>query len=69
MKRRLIVGKRYRCSDLVAGLSVLVSEDKTHGILATITIKPKEGIDAKTIESKVAEILANYTVRQKLVFE
>lgn len=48
---------------------VIVTEDKVHGSLATISIVPATGIREETIREKVAEILARYTVRYQVKFE
>ena len=45
---------------------VKVAEDKVHGSLATIRVKPAAGVSKKQIEDKVEEILARYTIRYKL---
>ncbi len=55
--------------ELVASIHVEVSEDKVHGTKATIHIKPHKGVDAETIEKRVPEILARYTVHYELLIE
>ncbi|MEW6440148.1 MAG: acyl-CoA synthetase [bacterium] len=52
--------------DLAESVEVRVGEHKVHGSLATIRVRPRPGAAAKTIESRVAEILARYTVRYEL---
>ncbi|MEW6264541.1 MAG: acyl-CoA synthetase [Thermodesulfobacteriota bacterium] len=52
---------------LAASVEVKVAEDKIHGTLATITVKPAAGVDAETIQKKVPEVLAKYTVRFQVV--
>jgi fatty-acyl-CoA synthase len=54
--------------DLMDKFEVQVKEDKVHGSLATITVTPASGVSQQTIQEKVAEILAHYTVRYQLVF-
>jgi fatty-acyl-CoA synthase len=54
--------------ELTAKIEVQVKEDKVHGSLATITVTPASGVSQQTIQEKVAEILAHYTVRYQLVF-
>ena len=47
---------------------VTVTEDKVHGSLVTITITPLPGVAEETIREKVAEVLARYIVRYRLIF-
>lgn len=54
--------------ELTAKIEVQVKEDKVYGSLATITVTPASGVSQQTIQEKVAEILAHYTVRYQLVF-
>ncbi len=49
-------------------IEVMVTEDKVHGSLVTITITPSPGVSQETIREKVAEALARYTVRYELNF-
>ena len=52
--------------DLVDSVDVMVREDKVHGSLATITIKPASEALAQEIKEKVDEILTRYTIRYHL---
>ena len=52
--------------DLVESMVVTVAEDKIHGSLATITVKPAAGIDENQIENRIREVLARYTVKYKI---
>jgi fatty-acyl-CoA synthase len=47
-------------------VEVRVREDKVHGSLAIITVRPASGVSAGEIENKVDEILARYTIRLHL---
>jgi fatty-acyl-CoA synthase len=47
-------------------VDVTVTEDKVHGSLATLSIKPAAGASKKLIEDKVNEVLGRYTVRYQL---
>jgi len=44
-------------------VEVKVAEDKLHGSLATVTVKPAVGVSRQEIENKVDDILGHYTVR------
>lgn len=48
-------------------ISVDVGEDKVYGTLAKIKIKAASGVDKKSIEDKVPEILSRYTVKYNVV--
>jgi len=52
--------------DKVDSLDVAVREDKVHGSLATITIKPASKASAEEIKDKVDSILTRYTIRYHL---
>ena len=52
--------------DLVESIEVKVSEDKIHGSLATITVKPAPNISKDRIADAVNEILGRYTVKYRL---
>ena len=49
--------------DMAQSVEVSVGEDKVHGMLASISIKPAAGVEAKDIEEKVSDLLALYTVK------
>ncbi|MBU0988922.1 MAG: acyl-CoA synthetase [Proteobacteria bacterium] len=49
--------------EMVDSVEITVREDKVHGSLAIITVRPASGVSAGEIENKVDEILARYTVR------
>jgi fatty-acyl-CoA synthase len=47
-------------------VEVKVGEDKVHGSLATLIVKPAAGVSRKAIEDKVDELLGRYTIRYRL---
>ncbi len=49
-------------------LDVTVGEDKVHGSVVSITVKPVAGISAEKISAKVAELLSRLTVKYRLKF-
>ncbi|MCP4625471.1 MAG: acyl-CoA synthetase, partial [bacterium] len=53
-------------ADFTESIRVSVQEDKIHGALAVIKIKPATGTAADKIKQKVADILARYTVKYML---
>ncbi|MBW1989930.1 MAG: acyl-CoA synthetase [Deltaproteobacteria bacterium] len=48
--------------DLAESVEITVGEHKVHGTIVEIKIKPKTGVDEKTIKDKIAELLARYTL-------
>ncbi|MBW2051553.1 MAG: hypothetical protein JRI85_04830, partial [Deltaproteobacteria bacterium] len=52
--------------DLAKSVEVSVGEDKIHGSLAVITVQAAPEVSAQTIEDKVQELLAQYTIRYRL---
>ena len=52
--------------DRVETVEVKVREDKVHGSLAAINIKPAPQVSAEEIEGKVNQILTRYTVKYSL---
>jgi len=52
--------------DLAESVKVTVAEDKIHGSLATLTIKPARQVPKDKIKEEVTEILARYTVKYRL---
>jgi len=52
--------------DMVDSVDVMVREDKVHGSLASITIKPGSEASAEEIKDKVDAILTRYTIRYHL---
>jgi fatty-acyl-CoA synthase len=64
---RAYAGELTALGDLARSVMVKVSEDKVHGTRATIRIQTADGVDAEQIKSRVAELLARYTVHYALV--
>lgn len=56
-------------ADITESIDVEVGEDRLHGTLAKITIKPVSGMSTKEIETKAREVLARYTVKFEINFE
>jgi fatty-acyl-CoA synthase len=54
---------------LVRSVSVSVGEDKVHGALAAIRIRPAAGSEAAAIQARIDELLARYTVRYRIMME
>jgi len=52
--------------DMVDSVEVTVKEDKVHGSLAFITVKPASHASAEEIEDRVDNILNRYTIRYDL---
>jgi fatty-acyl-CoA synthase len=64
--RRVYEKELQGLGNIVESVEVSVREDKVHGSLATLKIKPAAGASRKEIEDKIAEILGRYTVRYGL---
>jgi fatty-acyl-CoA synthase len=47
-------------------VDVSVTEDKVHGSLAIITVKPASKVSAQEVKKRVDDILARYTVKYRL---
>ncbi len=52
--------------DMVESVNVTVKEDKVHGSLATITVKPASGALPEDIRKRVDDILTRYTIKYRL---
>ena len=64
--RRVYRKELEALGDLAESVEVRVSEDKVHGSLATLTIRPAAGVEKKAVEDRVEEILARFTVRYRM---
>ena len=51
---------------MVDSVDVAVKEDKVHGSLAFITVKPASHASAEEIKDRVDNILSRYTIRYHL---
>ena len=51
---------------MVDSVNVKVMEDKVHGSLAVITVKPASNASAEEIKDRVDNILTRYTIRYHL---
>jgi fatty-acyl-CoA synthase len=49
--------------DLAESVEVVVKEDKVHGTLALITVKPAKDVSEQTIRARIDSLLGQYTVR------
>jgi len=52
--------------DMFESVNVTVKEDKVHGSLATITVKPTSGALPEDIRKRVGDILTRYTIKYRL---
>jgi fatty-acyl-CoA synthase len=64
--KRVYEEELRQLGNLVESLEVKVSEDKIHGSLATIIVKPAPNISKDRIADAVSEILGRYTVKYRL---
>jgi fatty-acyl-CoA synthase len=64
--RRVYENELQALGGLAESLEVKVMEDKVHGSLATLTVKPAAGASRRAIEEKVEETLTRFTVRYRL---
>jgi fatty-acyl-CoA synthase len=65
--RRIYARELAALGPLARSVAITVSEDKVHGTVAAIRIQAGPGADAQTIQSRVAELLARYTVHYDLI--
>jgi fatty-acyl-CoA synthase len=52
--------------DMADAVDVAVKEDKVHGSLATITVKPASRASAQEVKKRVDDILTRYTVKYRV---
>ena len=64
--RRVYEEELRQLGDLVESVEVKVAEDKIHGSLATITVKPAPNVSRDRIADVVDEILGRYTVKYEM---
>jgi fatty-acyl-CoA synthase len=64
--RRVYEAELQALGDMAESVDIKVTEDKVHGCLATIRVKPATGTSPQEIEDKVESILARYTIRYHL---
>ena len=64
--RRVYEKELEAVGGMAESLEIDVSEDKVHGCLATIRVKPAAGTSQQDIENKVESILARYTIRYRV---
>ena len=64
--KRVYQAELEALGDSAESVKVTVGEDKIHGSMATLAIKPATGVSNDEIENKVADILSRYTVKYTL---
>jgi fatty-acyl-CoA synthase len=64
--RRVYEKELQALGDAADSVEVKVTEDKVHGCLATIRIRPATETSQQEIEDKVESILARFTIRYKI---
>ena len=64
--RRVYEQELQSLGKMADSVEVKVGEDKVHGSLATLIVKPAAGVSRKAIEDKVDELLGRYTIRYRL---
>lgn len=64
--RRVYEAELAALGDLAESVQVRVGEDKVHGTLATIIVKPAPGASSEAIRARVDQILTRYTLRHRL---
>jgi fatty-acyl-CoA synthase len=55
--------------DAVENVDIHVGEDKVHGSIATITIKPSPSASEDEIKKKVDDVLGSYTIRYRVMIQ
>ncbi len=64
--KRAFTAELAALGELAESVTVEVGEDKIHGTLAVIGVKPARDASAEAVEAKVHEILANYAVKYRV---
>jgi fatty-acyl-CoA synthase len=67
--RRVYEKELEALGDMAESVEVEVTEDKVHGCLATIRVKPAPGTSQKEIENKIESILTRFTIRYRMEVE
>ncbi|MEJ2715971.1 MAG: acyl-CoA synthetase, partial [Deltaproteobacteria bacterium] len=67
--RRVYESEMQQLGNLVESLAVSVGEDKVHGSLAVITIKPTAAVSRETVRTKVDRVLGHFTTRYRLEWQ
>ncbi len=65
--RRIYEKEMEAIADIASAVTVAVTEDRTTGKIAVITVTPKGGVDAETVKKRIGDILARYTLRHEVV--
>jgi fatty-acyl-CoA synthase len=66
--KRVYADELAALGNMALSVEISVSEDKSHGTRATITIRPAPGISSETLTQRIQEILARYTVAYSVDF-
>ena len=53
-------------SGAAESVDIEVGEDKLHGVMAEIKVKPAAGVSAADIQKKIEDVLANHTIRYRV---
>lgn len=61
--RRVYESELRALADMIESVQVEVGEDKVHGALASLTIKPASGVSTQAIQQKLDETLGRFTVK------
>jgi fatty-acyl-CoA synthase len=64
--RRVYETELQALEDLVESVEVKVGEDKVHGSLATVIVRPATRVSPDVIEKRVSDILGRHTVKYRL---
>jgi len=64
--RRVYEAELQALKTMAQSVEVQVGEDRLHGTMATLTIRPQPQVHREQIEAGVSEILGRYPVRYRL---
>jgi fatty-acyl-CoA synthase len=64
--RRVYEEELEALGGLAAECEVSVGEDKVHGTLVGIGVKPAEGVELSAIKEKIAQVLTRYTLHYEV---
>jgi fatty-acyl-CoA synthase len=67
--KRIYEQELKKLGGLAAKVEVSVGEDKVHGTLVTIRVKPAPGVEADAIRTRIPELLARYTIKHEVIVE
>jgi fatty-acyl-CoA synthase len=64
--KKVFESELERLSNLTESVKVTVQEDKTHGTIALIAVRPASGADEQKIRTHIDSILGRYTIRYEV---